>query len=296
MSSASRARSKSQYRCLVFLSFNTHLFLVDRLFTIVFLILVGSSIPLLAVAQQPADSIRKAAMKDYHGSDLEGKDGPLAKAGLDLLVLYHEYRAHRADKGTASRIQSEDTKKEFTPSGQGIRVSNGRVTIEAIATTDVDSLLQDLEALGLSNGATAGGVVSGRMPISKIPSMAKLGSLQSVSPAQMQTRSDRGGTTSSPNPPADTGAPSEEQPPPSADTAQVRSADADTVAREDPPASEMDGDTAGTEVPSSDVRGDTTAIETSASDTDDGGSNTGLILGVVSVLAGLLLGFVIWWR
>jgi hypothetical protein len=58
----------------------------------------------------------------------------------------------------------------------------------------------------------------------------------------------------------------------------------------------MDGDTAGTEVPSSDVRGDTTAIETSASDTDDGGSNTGLILGVVSVLAGLLLGFVIWWR
>lgn len=130
-----------------------------------------------AVAQSPPDSLRTEALKDFHGPDLEGKDGPLATAGLDLLVLYHEYRAFRA--------RSE---KAFSPSVARANVRNGRVLIDAIADVEGERLRADLQALGLVDAAVAGRVVSGRLPILQVPALAQVESLRGVILSRAQTQ------------------------------------------------------------------------------------------------------------
>jgi hypothetical protein len=137
--------------------------------------LVGTGSGATAEAQVP-DSIRQEALRDYHGADLEGKDGPLAKAGMDLLVLYHAYR-------------TAEQQAAFTSPIEGIRVREGRVTIDATASEDPQQLRRDLEALGLTGGAVARRLVSGRLPIEAIPAAAQLESLRGVVPSRMQTRS-----------------------------------------------------------------------------------------------------------
>lgn len=225
----------------------------------------------LAVAQQPADSIREAALRDYHGPDLEGKDGPLAKAGLDLLVLYHEYQAHR-DEGA-------DT--SFTPNVSGVRVVDGRVTVDAIASGSADTLRQELEALGLTNAATAGRVVSGRVPLDRVPDLAKLESLRSVAPSRMQTRTDPGASGGAvvqpgeqqarPVPSQDTTTPSEGQAPPLDDPGDT--------AQAPPP-----------ETPSQTSPSDSTSPtpDPASAEGTDGFLGTGALLGILAVLAGLL--------
>jgi hypothetical protein len=174
-----------------------------------------------AAAQQPADSIRAAALRDFHGPDLEGKDGPLAKTGLDLLVLYHEYRAFRR--------RGDDA---FRPSVSGVRVRNGRVTVDAIATNTAEQLRAALEDVGLRDAATAGRIVSGRLPIDSIPALATVEALRGVAPSRMRTHSERDRpSAASPEPPSppvtappdtassDTSAPSQTGPAPPPDSA-----------------------------------------------------------------------------
>ena len=231
------------------------------------LLLSGAGmLPLLAVAQQPPDSIRNAALRDFHGPDLEGKDGPLAKAGLDLLVLYHEYRAYQEGGNGRGDIRSADAPKQgrgFNPSIRGARLSDGRVTIEAIAAENPDSLRRDLEGLGLAEGATAGNLVSGRIPIGQIPAMAKLESLRRAALSRMQTRTDDPRTTSpspSPDAPKDSSLRSD-----------------DTIQR---------GDSAST---------DSTVATESSTETEEGGSfSTGLALGVVIAVFVGIFGFLLW--
>jgi hypothetical protein len=138
--------------------------------------LMGGAAP--APAQVPADSARAEALRDFHGPDGTGKDGPLSKAGLDLLTLYHRYR--RADDANA-----------FTPERTGLRVSDGRVTVDAIAAGETSPLLKDLERLGTTNTAAAGRVVSGRLPIDQIPAAARLETLRALTPSYARTQSAR---------------------------------------------------------------------------------------------------------
>jgi hypothetical protein len=49
----------------------------------------------------------------------------------------------------------------FTPSNSLMRVSDGLVTIDAVAAGDAQTLRADLEALGLQNTKVFGRVVSG---------------------------------------------------------------------------------------------------------------------------------------
>ena len=140
--------------------------------------------PLSAAAQQPADSIRAEALEDFHGPDETGKDGPLAKAGLDLLMLYHEHQAFQQRGG--------DT---FSPSIPGARVSDGHVPIDAIAANGAGPLRADLNELGLKDAAVAGRIVSGRLPIDQIPAMATLESLRGVALSRMKTHEDASGPT-----------------------------------------------------------------------------------------------------
>lgn len=132
-------------------------------------LLAAVLVPTPSPAQSLSDSLRAEALRDFHGPDRAGKDGPLAKAGLDLLLLYHEDRAARQEDGTP-----------FSPSVAGARVADGYVTIDAIATTSATQLQADLTALGLTDAATAGRVVSGRLPIEKVPALATTESLRGV--------------------------------------------------------------------------------------------------------------------
>jgi hypothetical protein len=55
---------------------------------------------------------------------------------------------------------------------------NNTVLIDAIATADVNQLLTDLEALGLTNAATAGNLISGELPLTSVSALDSLASLQ----------------------------------------------------------------------------------------------------------------------
>jgi hypothetical protein len=112
----------------------------------------------LAVGRAPADT---------------GKDGPLAKVDPYLTVLYHEYVSSLAQHGGAA----------FTPSNPPLRVGEGRVVVDAVASGDVRALQADLEALGLQGAVAVGRLVSGQLPIAAIAGMAALASLQFARPA-----------------------------------------------------------------------------------------------------------------
>ena len=154
-----------------------------------------------SAAQPLTDSLRAEALQDFHGPDRTGKDGPLAKAGLDLLLLYHEYRAFRRWEETAS----------FSPSTTDAPVGDGYVTIDAVATTSAQKLRADLAALGFRDAAVAGRVVSGRLPIDQVPALAQVASLRGVILPRAKTQErngsprpkPQGSAQRSPSPPSD---------------------------------------------------------------------------------------------
>lgn len=140
---------------------------------------------------QSLDSIRAEAQRAFHGPDLEGKDGPLAKIGLDLALLYYEYQAHVDDGGAP---------EDFQPRTVTAPVDSGFVTVDATVEETARTLREDLEALGLKRVAAAKRMVSGRLPIKAIPDMAALASLRSARPARAVTQSE----TPAPAPQVDT--------------------------------------------------------------------------------------------
>ncbi|MFP4228607.1 MAG: hypothetical protein ACLFTE_07245 [Salinivenus sp.] len=131
-----------------------------------------------ALAQQPAETARARALCDFHGPDSTGKDGPRAKAGFDLLLLYH--RARLLPDSAA-----------LAPQSSTLQLRDGSVAIDAIAASDPAVLRQDLDSLGLQDIGQAGRVVSGWFPIDRIPDLARLSSLRGVQPARARTHDDQ---------------------------------------------------------------------------------------------------------
>jgi hypothetical protein len=135
---------------------------------------------MLAAGRAPADT---------------GKGGPLAKVDPHLTVLYDEYVSSLAQGGGAA----------FRPSNPLLRVSEGRVVIDAVASEDVRVLQADLEALGMQGAVAVGRLVSGQLPIAAIAHMAALASLQFARPAYATTHvgplSPGGQHTPTPGPP-----------------------------------------------------------------------------------------------
>lgn len=129
-----------------------------------------------AAGQSVNPDVRQRALEAFHGPDQEGKDGPLAKAGFDLALLYYEWRAY----------QEQGAEEAFAPSG-ALPVRDGRVTIDATAAQDPSALRDSLEALGLTGSAQAGPVVSGRLPIAAISDAAHLAHLRAIRPARART-------------------------------------------------------------------------------------------------------------
>jgi hypothetical protein len=115
----------------------------------------------------------------------QGKKSWLSKVDQDLAALFKEYEIFLQGGSVGA----------FKPSNPHLRVMDGRVVIDAVASRDPKELLTELEALGLQNGATFGRMVSGQLPIEAIYDLNSLESLKSARPAYSSThgKSPKGG-------------------------------------------------------------------------------------------------------
>jgi len=90
------------------------------------------------------------------------KNGPLAKAGQDLIAVYQQFQKQGA---------------AFTPTGVGgIKIDGTNVGIDAqMANGDINGYVSSLAALGMKITAvnTNTGTVEGMIPISKLPDAAQ---------------------------------------------------------------------------------------------------------------------------
>ncbi|MFB6273513.1 MAG: T9SS type A sorting domain-containing protein [Salinibacter sp.] len=149
------------------------------------------SVGLMSVEDVSA-SVLETAQASVNGPDGAKKDGPLSAVGLELAVLYHQYQA--TGSSGVLRMREEDRPRPKAVDERARRGRRGRVisplsadgqsvAVEAIAAGDPARLLQDLQALGLTDGVTAGNVVGGRLPISAIDEAASLASLRGMVPS-----------------------------------------------------------------------------------------------------------------
>ena len=72
-----------------------------------------------------------------------------------------------------------------------VRVVDDRVVVDAVASGDVNALKSDLISLGMQEAVAFGRIVSGQLPISAIPAMAALPSLNFARPASAFLQRDR---------------------------------------------------------------------------------------------------------
>ena len=142
--------------------------------------------------ERAASSTVTAARRAVAGPDGIGKDGPLAAVGMELSLLYHQQQAAGAAGVRALRAASrrrpkargdEPSRRASTRVLSPLSTDGQFVTVDALAANEPSRLLEDLQDLGLESGATAGNVVSGRLPISAIKDAAGLASLRGMTPA-----------------------------------------------------------------------------------------------------------------
>ena len=94
------------------------------------------------------------------------KASVMPKVAQELISVYDEYSTYVASHQTGA----------FQPSSPLVRVIDDRVVIDAVASGDVHVLKSDLESLGMQ-AVAYGLIVSGELPISAIPAMGALASL-----------------------------------------------------------------------------------------------------------------------
>jgi hypothetical protein len=113
----------------------------------------------------------------------------MAKVGADLMALHAEYQAHLAQtKGQGAAAPAFQSSNTIAP------IAVGSVVIDAAASGDPETLATDLRALGAGKITVFGRMISGRVPVSAIPALKDLSSLQFARPAYATTHV--GGVTS----------------------------------------------------------------------------------------------------
>jgi hypothetical protein len=130
-----------------------------------------------AAAARAADPVGLAALQAFDGPDLVGGDGPMARAGLDLALLYSEH----ADYVARGRPGA------FATTVLGVRVGAERVLVDAVVNGNGAALLGFLEALGLVNGAAQGRIVSGWLPIAALDAASRAPGLSFLQPVHAVT-------------------------------------------------------------------------------------------------------------
>jgi hypothetical protein len=112
--------------------------------------------------------------------NLGDKGGRMPKLAPELIALYDEYSAYLASHRPGV----------FRPANPLVRVGGDRVVIDAVASEDATILMSDLMSLGIQGAVSFGRIVSGQLPISAIPAMAGLPSLQFARAAAASTRGE----------------------------------------------------------------------------------------------------------
>ena len=97
----------------------------------------------------------------------EAKVGRMSKVAPELSALYDECSSYLASQ-KAGVFRSADPL---------VQVIDDRVVVDAVASGDVNALKSDLMSLGMQQAVAFGRIVSGQLPISAIPAMAALPSL-----------------------------------------------------------------------------------------------------------------------
>ncbi|QHT67564.1 T9SS type A sorting domain-containing protein [Rhodocytophaga rosea] len=127
-----------------------------------FLLMYGLS----AYAQQP--TVWKGL---YHDNAMQKQAKPASKVSSDLLVLKKEYDSFTTTRGAAKT-------GPFKPSNKSAQIHQGYVTIHAAAEGNTQTLLAELQAAGMINGAAFGNLVSGKMPVGRLDKLSGLKSLR----------------------------------------------------------------------------------------------------------------------
>jgi hypothetical protein len=107
----------------------------------------------------------------------------MAKVGADLLALYAEYKAHLQQtswQGVAAPA--------FRSSNPIAPIAGGSVVIDAAASGHPEALAADLRALGADKVTVFGRMVSALVPMTAIPGLNRLSSLQLARPAFAATQ------------------------------------------------------------------------------------------------------------
>jgi hypothetical protein len=124
-----------------------------------------------------AERARQRAQTDFHGDDLRGEDGPLARVGFELALLYREHENCLVRACT-----------RFAPSNAALQIDGEFVLVDVIASGDPKALESDLARIGMREPKRFAQLVSGFFPIGSIPHLAALGTVRYAQPAAALAR------------------------------------------------------------------------------------------------------------
>jgi len=141
-----------------------------------------------AVLQSLNNPVGLRALESIAGPDRRGKNGVMARVGLDLALLFHEHRDF------VERRQATGKKEIFKPSRGVARIKDEMVVVDVVAAGDVRELMSQLQAQGMQQPAVYGRMVSGLLPIASLQNVAQLPALKLARPAY--ARSMAGAVTS----------------------------------------------------------------------------------------------------
>lgn len=138
-------------------------------------VVLGSTAPPTSAQDAVPPVIRRA---ETLGIGTSPSKAAMAKMGADLMALHAEYQAHLTrTNGQGVAASAFKSSKALAP------IVEGAVVIDTAASGDPESLAADLRALGAENVTVFGRLVSVRLPITAIPALEDLSSLQFARPA-----------------------------------------------------------------------------------------------------------------
>jgi len=144
-----------------------------------------------------SEEVKGAAQSAVRGAPGQKAGGTMGPVGLELSLMYFQHqrngaagvRALRdaAARAPAAKRQEDNDRRPRSSVHFPVSADGEFVTVEAVATEAPARLLGDLRRLGLEDGAAAGNLVSGRMPIEALREAAQLSSLRGMQPSYMRT-------------------------------------------------------------------------------------------------------------
>jgi len=144
-----------------------------------------------------SEEVKGAAQSAVRGAPGQKAGGTMGPVGLELALLYFQHlqngaagvRALRdaATRTPGAKSREVDDRRPRSSVHFPVSADGEFVTVEAVAAEASARLLGDLRRLGLEDGAAAGNLVSGRMPIEALREAAQLSSLRGMQPSYMRT-------------------------------------------------------------------------------------------------------------